>query len=206
MTTDNIMRAIILAGIVILLFIIAGNPVFAAEQLTIQTEAPWWDKYRFEIIVSFGCYIVGYIAAQHYKTRTGHQKAVNIATVNGAISGILAAWIFSNEYPINQAFQWAVMVGGSSPAGVWLLFQIVDRVFPGKGEVLKKGLFIPDEPEENKTVFNKAVALAAVALVGKRKDARKSRESTEVWTPEQREAEKTRILSEQERREITGAR
>lgn len=189
MTKSDLIEYAIIAGLICLAYIIVGNEAWALEQIAMQPDPPWWDKYQFEIAVSFGASIVGYIGAQHYKTRSGHQKAVSIAAVNGLLSGVLAAWIFYNHYPLNQAAQWGVMVGGASPALVWILFQIVDRVFPGKGEVLKKGLFIPenDDEKEEKSAFEKVAELTAVAIVGKRKDQRKSRTGKEIWTPEQRE-------------------
>ena len=152
------------------------------QELLTQVDMPWYMQiaaYKFEIMVAIGCSLAGYVAAQHFKS---HPKVINngwaIGSFNGLITGALSTWFLSNKYGWNESIQGGVLLALCSPIIVWLIFLLIDWKFPGAS--LKVGVYI------NPEVPLKAKDIIAVAIVGKRKDARKKNRTSEVWTDEQR--------------------
>ena len=134
------------------------------EQLALQPDAPWYIAYRFEALVVVGSSVAGYIGSQHLKTAQEHLSALTYAGFNGLIAGTLSTWILANEYTLNQSLQGGALLALCSPAVVFLLHLILDRIFPGKLPAFKCGIYV-DKP----TLKN----MAKAAIVGKRKDRRR---------------------------------
>ena len=135
------------------------------EQLALQPDAPWYIAYRFEVLVVVGSSLAGYIGSQHLKTAHERLSDLTYAGFNGLIAGTLATWILANEYTLNQAFQGGALLALCSPAVVYLLYLVLDKFFPGKLPAFKCGIYY-----EKNTLKN----VAKAAIVGKRKDRRRS--------------------------------
>lgn len=189
----DIMAGLLIAGLCLVAYIITGSDLWAADMAQQSIDSATWYyvfiAYKFEIMVTIGSSLAGYIGGQHYKN---HPKVVinngfAIASFNGMISGVLSTWMLSNKYPLNEALQGGVLIAFCSPIIIWLLFLVMDKFFPGKADILKSGIYIEtttiSDDEPPKTQLTKIVA---AAVVGKRRN-RRTRKDKEVWTDEQRE-------------------
>jgi len=158
MTTDNIMRFICLTGIILLLFIIAGNPVFAAEpeQLTAieaqaQSAARLFNSYGYPIMAFIGAPYLSWRVTQWLKLsykRIYHKKPHWLAldTISWLMVFAMSfrAWIAHNG-DVQAALFIALAVSFTHTAIVKALFTHAPRKL---AEALQYGV-----PPEDKTIL-----------------------------------------------------
>ena len=150
---------------------------YGADQLIHQEDVPWWDKYLFEILTVLGTSFSGYVAGQHWRSVSD----TGAAFINGAVTGVLTTWVFTNKYTLNESLQAGVLLAFCAPIVVMICLFIIDKLFPGKGNVIRSGVYVDDADGD---MTRRVKGMAAAAIVGKRK--RKPRDPKDVWTDEER--------------------
>jgi len=179
----------------------AGLEQTVQEVITPGFKA-WVGAHTTDILISCAALLAGYTASQHFKNLSEVKPDPQIlGLVSAAVTALAMLWWLPSEYDMALRLKVSTMVGFPAPFLIAGMFMVINKFFPGKGDALKNGIYIhEDPPEEDRTLFKAATKYAGAAIVGKKKDKRA--EHREKGSD--RQSTKTEVWSQAKRDEITG--